>query len=229
MLWEIPRIWEGGTCIIIGGGASVPRQFDVPENIIQDVYAGRIGVEAYSPYLASIHNLHIIAVNMAYRLGSWVDCVFFGDNDFLKNQQIEFFAFKGMRITSAPSFLKDDYGNRLRVIERDEKKKLGICFEPNKVAWNLNSGAAAINLAYHFGVKRIILLGFDMKLDGANNQHWHKFYSGALTTIGGVMASHLRSFPVIAKDLEGIVDIVNCNPDSAIESFPKMNFKDIRL
>ncbi len=228
-MWTIPRIWDNGTCIIIGGGPSITKQFNIPEEIIQEVYAGRLGVEAYSPYMSAIHDQHVLAVNMAFRLGPWVDCVYFGDNGFLRDRQIEFFAFKGLRVTSAPSLLKEDFGGRLHCIERDEVKKMGISFVPNKICWNSNSGAGAINLAVHFGVKRIILLGFDMKLDSGNNQHWHKFYSGNSKTIQGTMKLHLKGFPQIAKDLEGKVEVINCSPDSEITVFPKMDFKDIIL
>ena len=82
-MWEIPRIWDGGQCFIIGGGASFPRQFDVPESIIQEVYLNKNTPSAYAPYMEGIHGEHVIAVNMAYRLGQWLDCVLFGDTGFL--------------------------------------------------------------------------------------------------------------------------------------------------
>jgi len=224
-MWEIPRIWEDGQCIIIGGGASVPKQFNVPDEIIKEVYAKRLGVDAYSPYMSAIHDQHIIAVNMAYRLGPWVDCVYFGDNGFLKDQQIEFFAFKGLRITSGSS-IEEGYSGRLKIIERDMIKKRGISWRPNHICWNGNSGAGAINLAVNFGVKRIILLGFDMKLDDNNNQHWHKFYKGNLKTVHTTFNLHLKGFPEIAKDLEGKVEVYNMSMDSVIEDFPKITLKD---
>ena len=177
--------------------------------------------------MSAIHDQHIIAVNMAYRLGDWVDCVFFGDAGFLKTQQMEFFNFKGLRVSSAPNVT--DYSGRLKVVERDNVKKQGISFKPNCISWNQNSGGAAINLAVQFGVKRIILLGFDMKLDANNNQHWHKFYAGNLKTVHTTMKMHLKVFPLIANDLQGKVSVINCGLDSAIECFPKMMFKDIQL
>lgn len=226
-MWEIPKIWEDSQCIIIGGGHSIPYEFGVPEEIIQEVYKGKLGPASYSPYMSSIHDQHIIAVNMAYKIGTWMDCVFFGDHGFLDHREGELLGWPGLRITSAPE--TTTYQGRLKIVERDTVKKIGSSPEPNKICWNMNSGSAAIDLAVHFGAKRIILLGFDMKLDGANNQHWHKYYTSNLQSIQATMKMHLKSFPVLAEDLKGRVEIINASPDSAIDSFPKMAFKDIRL
>ena len=38
MIWKVPRVWEGEQCVIIGGGPSVIRQFNIPENLVNDVY-----------------------------------------------------------------------------------------------------------------------------------------------------------------------------------------------
>jgi hypothetical protein len=227
MLWKIPQIWKGGTCIIIGGGSSLTKQFDIPDTLVSEVYSGKQTPIAYSPYMSSIHSQHIIAVNMAYKLGNWIDVLFFGDVGFVEKTKKDLFNFSGLRITCGET--KVDYNGRLKLIEKDRSKKQGISTYPTSVAWNHNSGGAAINLAYHFGVKRIILLGFDMKLDSNNNQHWHKYYSGNLRTVGAAMNTHLRGFPQIAKDLEGKVEVLNACPDSKIDVFPKMNFKDIVL
>ena len=228
-MWSIPRIWDGGQCIIIGGGASVPRQFGVPESIIQNVFKGVSSVEEYSPYMERIHSQHIIAVNMAYKLGNWVDCMFFGDDSFYrsKNNVADLLRFSGLRLTCAQRIPFTN--GTFKVISRDAKKKYGISFSSNQVAWNDHSGGAAINLAVHFGVSRIILLGFDMKLDADNNQHWHKFYPKLKSSPTSVMQRHLKGYPTIANDLKGKVEVINCSPDSAITVFPKINFKDLRL
>ena len=87
MSWTVPRIWEEGECFIIGGGISIVKQFDIPTDIVNDVIANKRPVSDYSSYLSSIHNKHVIGVNQAFRLGNWVDVVFFGDKGFfLRNQ-----------------------------------------------------------------------------------------------------------------------------------------------
>jgi hypothetical protein len=225
MNWEIPRIWEGADCYIIGGGSSVPRQFGVPDNIIQDVFTGRKAPSAYSPYMKQIQDKHIIAVNMAYKLGDWVDILFFGDSGFWKKWKEDILTFEGLKITCSDNL--EDPAGHVKRIRKNRGKDLGITFNQKAVSWNYNSGGAAINLAVNFGVKRIILLGFDMQLDSENNQHWHKFYKGNAKTVRATLVKHLRGFPKMAVDLKDRVEIINCSPDSLIDCFPKMNINDV--
>jgi hypothetical protein len=82
------------------------------------------------------------------------------------------------------------------------------------------------------GATKIILVGFDMKLDEAYKQHWHSEY-GAMNRKDATPKSlpfhrHLIGFPHIARDAKRMgITIVNACPDSAITSFPKMPVKDI--
>jgi hypothetical protein len=80
MLWKVPRVWEGGSCVIIGGGPSMLKQFNIPSEIVEGVYSGKLSPTAYSPYLKAIHKKHIIAVNVAYKIGPWIDMMIFGDS-----------------------------------------------------------------------------------------------------------------------------------------------------
>ena len=67
-----------------------------------------------------------------------------------------------------------------------------------------------------------------MRLDESNNQHWHKFYSGNIRTVGGTFKKHLEGFPSIARDAKKLgIEILNANPNSAIEDFRKVTLKDI--
>lgn len=205
----------------------MPREFGVPEDIIQSVLNNRLQPEAYSPYLSKIHKEHVIAVNMAYKLGDWVDVLFFGDDGYWSNNKNQILQFPGLRCSCAKN-IDRVYQKRVKVIQRDPNKPTGISNRDSLIAWNKNSGAAAINLAVHFGVKQIILLGFDMKLDEGNNQHWHKFYAGNPKTVAGTFKMHKKGFPVIAADaLRMGVEILNANPNSNIEEFKKVSIKDI--
>lgn len=227
-MWKVPKIWENGQCIILGGGSSIPSQFDVPQKVIDGVFAGQNSPAAYSPYMSVLHDKHVIAVNMAFKIGDWIDCVFFGDSNFINiaNNRSDLFEFKGLRVSCADKI--EDYAHVIKILGRDRSKKLGISTNPSLVSWNYNSGAAAINLAVHFGVKKIILLGFDMNLDSNNNQHWHKVYDHSLDKIPELMKYHLSGFPMIARDLRTLgVEVINCSPNSAIECFPKMSIKEV--
>jgi hypothetical protein len=225
-MWRVPEIWKDGTCIIIGGGTSLIDQFNIPTEVVEKVYTGVEDASVYSPYLSLIHDQHVIAVNMSYQLGNWIDVLFFGDDGFWKTQKEGILKFQGLRVSFESEKIRDD---RVKLVSRNPRKKQGITFSPKGLlSWNFNSGAAAINLAIQFGAKRIILLGFDMYLDASNNQHWHKVYTSPLHVVKESMKKHLQGFPVIAKDIEGTgIEIINCSPNSAIQCFRKANIWEV--
>jgi uncharacterized Rossmann fold enzyme len=102
------------------------------------------------------------------------------------------------------------------------------------LSWNGNTGAAAINLAIHFGAKRIMLLGFDMDIDPNNKmQHWHNLYAKGPVSDDRrrrklPFSRHLLGFPVIAEDVKKLgVQIINVSKDSTITCFPKKTIKQV--
>jgi hypothetical protein len=95
-----------------------------------------------------------------------------------------------------------------------------------RVNGNGNSGAAAINLATLFGAKRILLLGFDMKLGENDERHWHPDHPLPCTQ-AQCFDDWLYKFGAIARDAEKMgVEIINCTPDSALTVFPMMSLEE---
>ena len=172
-MWCVPNIWEGGEAWIIGGGPSITEQFNIPNKIVKAVVEGTTTPSAYSPYLSAIHDKHVIGVNMSYKLGDWVDFVFYGDNGYFLREKKGLAEFPGIKVTCSPQGGQYSW---IKYVGRDGNHHRGISPNPSMVSWNGNSGAAAISLAAHLGVKKIILLGFDMKLGEGNAQHWHDLY-----------------------------------------------------
>ena len=97
MIWQVPRIWEGGDVWILGGGPSVPKQFNIPDKVVQEVVAGA-SPSVYSPYMSFLHNKHVIGINVAYLIGDWIDMVFFGDASFFLPHQQRLAVFTGMKL-----------------------------------------------------------------------------------------------------------------------------------
>lgn len=233
MRWTAPKIWKGGECWIIGGGPSIPEQFGVPDDVIQDVIAQRSSPSVYSPYMSAIHDRHVIGINAAYLIGDWIDIIFFGDNKFFMTHQVGLTKHPGLKVTC-----NSKTNSRCRDIHyllHDRKHPKGISTGPKYVSWNTNSGAAAISMAVYLGVRRIILLGFDMRTN-AHGQHWHNAYKGMrpMTKKGKVMSPkrlpfdrHLRGFPLIARDAKKLgIEIVNASPNSAIKEFSKCTVQE---
>jgi hypothetical protein len=226
MNWSVPRIWEGGDVWILGGGPSLPKQFEIPQEVIDGVISKALPLSAYSTYMESIHKKHIIGINMAYKIGNWIDMMFFGDtNYFIKNKD-DIFLFPGLKVSCTPSTIRYEW---VKTLNREMPKPYGISTKPNSVSWNTNSGAASISVAVNAGAKRIFLLGFDMKLDG-NIQHWHSLYNEKALPKNKVRLPfdrHLKSFPTIANDAKNLgIQIYNICPNSAINNFPKITLQE---
>lgn len=224
-------MWEGGDVWIIGGGPSIPKQFDVPDDVIQQVISGALPPNAYSPYMEAIHKKHVIGINMAYKLGNWIDMVVFGDSGFYLREKVGLSQFQGLRVSCHDSARHDKW---VKTLSRDSSHPKGISSSPSMISWNGNTGAAAISIAVHAGAARIILLGFDMNIDARSQmQHWHNLYGKGPVQDDRrrrklPFPRHLTGFTVIADDVKKLgVQIINASPNSAIQCFPKMTVKEI--
>ena len=232
MNWKVPRIWEDGDVWILGGGPSVAEQFDIPKEIVESVRAGTSPLNVFSPYLSPLHNKHVIGINVAYQIGDWIDMVFFGDSGFYLSHRPKLALFPGVKVTCHNGARSESW---VKYLGRDGRKPRGISSAPNLVSWNGNSGASAISVAAWSGAKRIILLGFDMKLSTDNHQHWHDAYKRGVINVNDERKRrklpfdrHLRGFPEIAEDAKRMgITILNASPDSAIQCFEKICVKDI--
>jgi len=231
MTWIIPKMWEGGECWIIGGGPSLTVEFEIPQEIVSKVRSQELPLSAFSPFLSSIHDKHVIGVNAAFLLGNWIDIAFFGDSGFYFKNIRAMNQFPNLKVGCNKNLLSKPNVKQVKVVHRDGKHPSGITKRPNYVSWNLNSGAAAINFAYHLGVKTIYLLGFDNKLNEEEHQHWHAHYKNAHRK----KAPHKlpfhrfqRGYPVIAKDAHRLgLTIINVSRDSAILSFKKARLFEV--
>lgn len=95
----------------------------------------------------------------------------------------------------------------------------------NRLHTGANSGYQAINLAYLFGAKKIILLGFDMKRGPNGETHHHGNHPGVLNRSLPIH-TWLKKFPKLAFDLktEG-VEVINSTRDTSLECFNKINLE----
>lgn len=201
--WEAPRIWPGEECYIIGGGPSV-KDCD----------------------LTPLHTKRVIAVNNAFTLGPW-PVMFYGDCRWEIQHRETLRQFSGLRVHGCSQNEGVAYVHKILRIAN----QYGIHRDPAKLCWNLSSGACAINLAVHFGVKRIVLIGFDMqKVGGESNYHRDHDIHKATPKQQAVYDPYerfLAPFPKIAEDLSRIgVECVNATPGSALTVFPTMTLEE---
>ena len=171
---------------------------------------------------------HLIGINDAFRFGEWVDLCWFLDARWYWWNKEDFAKFKGLKVSGnrAPEILGSVLEEPdIKVVRRNGKG--GICSKQNVIATSGNSGASAVNLAYHLGAKRIILVGFDMRMiNGKKN--WFKHPGPKHGGSAQKMSFHrfIRSFAYIAKDAKKLgLKIYNATPDSALTMFPKTDFE----
>jgi hypothetical protein len=192
-------MWKGQTTYIIGGGTSL-RAFD------------------FSP----LRHENVIGCNDAYLLGSWVNICYFGDKEWydIHSTHPEFVAFPGLKVSCTPFPISG-----VMSLERDLNDMLYL--EGTKIGWFGNTGASAVNLAIRLGCLKIVLLGFDMMLGTDGQANWHPNLVNAPTD--QVYANFKTQFKLLASLIDKKcpdVVVLNANPDSGLECFPKMRFDE---
>ena len=199
-LWTVPPIWLGLDAFILGGGPSLKKV-----------------------NLEPLEKQHVIAVNNAYALGPWGFC-FYSDCRWIDQHREPLKNFPGAVVTTCRRHVLDPGVKVLQSVGGRGR----LSRDPRMLTWNLSSGAAAINLAYLLGVKKITLLGFDMRLvDGERNFHRDHHY---LNRRYDPFPRFLSAFPNIADSLEDAgVEVVNACTGSALTIWPIVNPEDIGL
>ena len=230
--WQIPKMWEGGECWIIGGGPSIPLEFGIPEDVVEGVCSEELPISIYSPYLSPIHDKHVIGINTAFLLGTWIDVMFFGDGQFYFSNKTALDRYPKIKVSCNPHILKKKPYD-VKYVPRATGHPDGVSTKQNSISWNLNSGAAAINLAYHLGVKRIYLLGFDMHVGENGEQHWHRHYTKDKNVKKRdpkklPFDRHLKGFFAVGRDAERLgLEIINVSPNSKITQFPRVKLSEV--
>jgi hypothetical protein len=95
---------------------------------------------------------------------------------------------------------------------------IGISEDPSYIHFGCHSGFQALNVAVHLGAKRILLVGYDCHHNGG--RHFHSDHpAGWMNAEAPNM--WLPPYRQAAPQLKARgVEVINCSPGSAIESFP---------
>lgn len=199
--WQIPKLWENETAVIVASGPSLERwQVDYVKD----------------------KDAKLLVINDNYLLALWADCHYFCDPKWYHwhEDDPEWDQFQGFRVTmqSVQEILP------FHTVRNTGTS--GLCKEIDGLSTGRNSGYQAVNLAYHFGVNRIILIGFDMKPSTEGKTHWFGEHPVSLS----VDEIH-KWTPYWDHMADGLskenVEIFNCTLDTALTSFQKADIQDI--
>lgn len=200
----VERIWQHETVVILASGPSLTLE-DV------DLVRGKA---------------RVIAINDTHRLAPWADVLYGSDRTWWpRHQGVPSFAGLKFGIGSKVGF---DNPFRLYPDIRVLKNTgyVGLELDPRGLRSGENSGYAAINLAVHFGVARILLLGYDMATRHGE-VHFFGKHEGMNNPTDAVLAGFRRRFPSLVDPLREIgVEVLNCTPGSSLDAFPMADLRE---
>jgi uncharacterized Rossmann fold enzyme len=87
-----------------------------------------------------------------------------------------------------------------------------------------NSGYQAINLAYHLGAERVILLGYDMHCHSGQS-HWFGDHPKDFAS-NTQYERFIKRFRTI-KPADYGIEILNCSRVTALDAFPRYSLDDL--
>lgn len=94
-----------------------------------------------------------------------------------------------------------------------------------EIGWGGNGGFHALNLAIQFGARRIVLVGYDMRVD--HGTHWHGDHPKGMNNPAAVNVKRWRQVLDAQAGLlkEMGVEVLNASAVSALEAYPKMTLE----
>lgn len=102
----------------------------------------------------------------------------------------------------------------------------GLCLAPWAVNSGGNSGYQVLNLAYHMGASRIVMIGYDMQYTGGE-VHWHGHHPEGFIN-DAQFRKWIPRFDALAADLEAEgVEVINCTVETALTCFPRADLRDV--
>jgi len=169
----------------------------------------------------------VIVINESWQLAPWADVLYGCDGQWWKWRD-GVRKFKGIRLSydADACNLYRDLGMR-RIYIPDRKSDV-IVWEPlGHVGAGGNSGFQALNLAAQFGGSRILLVGYDMRVDLGS--HWHQPHYPPLSN------PHPNdNLPRWRAAVDGAhevlssrgIEVINCSLVSALKAYPKMTIAE---
>lgn len=101
-----------------------------------------------------------------------------------------------------------------------------LLMEPGTIGWGGNSGFHALNLAVQFRASKIILVGYDMRID--MGLHWHGSHPRSLNNpLAKNIDRWRRAVDGAAPILYALgIKTVNVSPISTLQAYPKMSLTE---
>lgn len=193
---RVPKLYPGSTIVCLASGPSL-----TPDDVDR------------------CRGYHAIAINDSYRLAPWAVALMASDASWWEHHQgVPEFRGRKYCLKEAPS---GEWGVETLVMTGRD----GIETAPTGLRSGSNSGAAAINLAVHFGATRVLLLGYDMQ-PARGRTHWFGDHPVPLRR-NSPYGAFMEKFALMVEPLAELgVTVVNCSRETALECFPRQPLEE---
>jgi len=162
-----------------------------------------------------------LAINDAYRLIPEAALLYACDRRWWRWHEGGVANFRGLKVTT-DRHAATEHPDLLWV---EGAHQPGLSRDRARIHYGQNGGYQAINLAYHLGARRIVLLGYDLQRGPGGETHWFGHHPDRAVS---AYASWLPLFRRLAVELaaEGI-EVINCSRATALDAFPREPLEDV--
>lgn len=198
MLWKVPREWEGETAFVVAGGPSVADQ-----------------------NTDALQSRKVIAINSSIYRVPFAQFLFFGDARFGRDQRRHFHNIPCRVVTCSQAIQWPG----LLILGKTSADTTPLATDSRYVTMGGTSTHAAMNFAFHLGVKRIVLLGVDMQRGDDGRTHHHAPHRWPVRE--GCWDRQMKTLRRIAKPLdEHGVEVINTSLNSLVDWWPRMPLEE---
>lgn len=160
----------------------------------------------------------VIVVNDNYRLAPWADVLYAADGAWWDAHQ-GVPQFSGARVTQDVAAAR-----RWRLHYIASKRGAGFSTSWECIHRGDNSGFQALNIAVLAECAPIVLLGFDMRMQG-KQRHWFGDHPGSLN-VNSPYHTFAAAFDEAARRAPQL-NIINATRDTALECFEKCDLRSV--
>lgn len=134
--------------------------------------------------------------------------------------------YAGLKLTQDQRVSTQPPGWGIRRVRADWNNDRLNVGEFGRISWGGNSGFQALSLAIQFGVRKIVLVGFDMRTD--RGLHWHEDYPAGMNNPSAKTTARWRQVMDEAAPMVKALGVLvlNASPVSALTAYPKVDFSE---
>lgn len=131
--------------------------------------------------------------------------------------------FRGLKLSVDSAAVRRPWGvHKVGLNKGDDRLEL---VRPGTVGWAGNSGFHCLNLAVQMCPARIILVGFDMRVD--QGLHWHGPHKGLNNPTARNVDRWRRCIDATAETVAALgIRVINASHVSALQNFEKMGLEE---